>query len=746
MDQATLASSIAQLTGTLLPAVGTTETELEHGRLLLAQALRSGQASSAIRGTVTLAANPSASEQAKQFRHLSGPKPATPVRAFLRTVPSPVSLHPSLAPSARGIAITESAGPFLTPLGNPIWIDAFNVVQLTPVTRHSDLLGLFPVDPASSTPRKIVLRAGSVWFPARLLAATSPINSLTGFRIKGGTLTLSEKATRVGGGLDLTPTTIATLIVDLDPPASASVASGPGVDAGASAVTLPASVTIQFDPAGAKLTALSDSQVSVYGQTVRFQWVGAASAFEGTTNEIATPLSFSPNEFQVGEAQSKLNLVSGSGPIQAAAWVLPVVITTPADLGEAAGAGALLLAIGTGMAQQWAGLTKSATLSQTLLHLLPGQIVALAKGSGIQVSETFDLWQGSTVDFAAARPFSSFYVSQPGLEWFEANGTSVAHLDRPLRADDSRFALKIVNGVLLLFQTTTQFFIFIGTALNTDPKGTTAIALENALIVVDRPAAMGIFGELDPANLNSVVSGLVGLEFGIRGLLPTLPDPYASNFAVADFSSSVRTPTGILTAVVTWKTPDSPTLIFGLLLSNLAGTTSLLAVEGQRLSLLDLSTNADLFGVQLVPSRGNTTISIDQMALTIPGSGLSVFTVPQISWEPMKSQPPVAGLHSDNDGGPSAFTVETVNLVRIEPAAALRFLEDEVGGGANFKGHFTLPFGLVANVQAGQFPQSGGTGFHAISFENSELRDTRYLQSGRVYVGLSGLVEVIQAG
>jgi hypothetical protein len=252
-----------------------------------------------IRGTVTVGANPNTAEQAKQFRHLSGPKPATAVRAFLRTTPSPTSLHPSMPSAARGIAITDSAGPFLTALGSPIWIDTFNVIQLTPITRHStDLLGLFPVDPAPSTPRKIVLKAGSVWFPARLLAANSPKNSFTGFRIKGGTLTLSENATRAGGGLDLSPTTIATLIVDLDPPASTPVASGPGVDAGAAAVTLPASVTLQFNPAGAKLTALSDSQVSVYGQTVRFQWMGAASSFEDTTNEIATSLSFSPNRAQ----------------------------------------------------------------------------------------------------------------------------------------------------------------------------------------------------------------------------------------------------------------------------------------------------------------------------------------------------------------------------------------------------------------------------------------------------------------
>src|SRR5262249_41291205 len=154
--------------------------------------------------------------------------------------------------------------------------------------------------------------------------------------------------------------------------------------------------------------------------------------------------------------------------IKAASWDLPVVVTTPANLGEAAGGGALMLTIGAGVAQQWTGLSQLAISNQTLLHLIPGQIVALAQGSGIQVSQTFDLLQGSSADFTAARPFNSFYLSQAGLEWFEVNGTSIAHLDQPLRADDSRFPLKIVQGALLLFQTPTQFFIFIGTVLNTE--------------------------------------------------------------------------------------------------------------------------------------------------------------------------------------------------------------------------------------------------------------------------------------
>jgi hypothetical protein len=708
MDSNTMATAIAELTGTLRPANGSTEADLERGRLLVACALRSGQSSEEFRAAATLDTNPHAADHADRFLHLLESIPATPMRAFMRIVPSPTSLHTSTPEWARGIAVAHSAGPFLTSLGNPMWIDAFDIIQLTTLTRDSaTLVGLFPVDSTLSTSRKIVLGAGSVWLPAQLLDTNSPNSSYTGFRIKSGTLTLSEDAAPVGTGtLDISLTTIATLTVDLDAPAPPPVGAGPGVDAMAAVIILPVSATIEFDPAGARITALSDSRLSVYGQAVQLQWAGAAPAFDGTTNELATPLSFSPNHFDVSVAESKVLEPSEAGPIQAGSWSLPVAITTPANLGEAAGTGALVLVIAD-LAQRWAGLTQAAAVNHTRLHLAPGQISILGAGSGTQQeSQTFDLWQESSIDFAYARPFGSFFLSQAGLEWFEVNGAAVAHLDRPVRADGSRFALRIPKGALLISQTAQKFGILIGLALNTAPAETVPIVLENALIVVDRPVAMAVFGELDPANLNMVKSGLVGLEFGIRGLLPTLPDLYASSFAAKDFAISREALRATLITAVTWKTPDSPDLALGLFLQDSSMTGN---IRGDRkLSLLDLSTNADLFGVEFSLLRSSAA-TIDHMALALPGTNVAVFTVPQISWEPMKSDPAVAGLHAADDGGPSTFNVETVDLVRVEPAAALHFLESEVSAGEKFNAHFTLPFGLVANVQAAQFLQLGGT-------------------------------------
>jgi hypothetical protein len=720
MDRKTLAAVIAELTGALRPANGSTETELERGRALLAQGLHSGQTADEFRGAASIGVNPAADKQAQQFLYLFGKKPATSKRVFARTVPSATNFHRSTPEWARGIAIADSTGPFLTPLGNPIWIDAFDVIQNTSLTRDSaTLIGLFPVDSTLSTSRNIVLGEGSVWLPCQLLDRSSPNDSYTGFRIKSGTLTLSEDASTVSPGtldISLLATATFTAVLDPPPPPPAGGPPDPGADAAAAVIVLPATLSIEFDLAGARLTALADSQANAYGQTVMLRWAGAEPLFEATTNELVTLLNFSPNRFQVSAAESRLLTPSGAGPIQAASWALPIAITIPGNLGAAAGAGALILAVGQGIAERWAGLPDPAPLNETLLHLAPGQIAILANGSGLRISETFSLWDKSAIDFAPSRPFGSFYLSQPGLEWVEVSGVATAHLDRPVRADGSRFLLKIPQSTLVLSQSTQGFGIFLGTALNTEPSARAPIVLENGLLQVDRPVAMSLFGDLDPVNLNSVRLGQTGLEFPAYGVFPTLSDPYASSLAAKNFSFPDQLDGGILITNVSWQTPDTPLMVLDLSLPGavgmIRGQRSTIAVPdavNPQILLLDLSSNADFFGVLFFPFESPGVVKIDQMALALPGSDLTVFTVPQVSWEPMKSEPPAAGLRADNDGFRSEFQVETVNLVRLEPAAAVRFLESEVGAGTNFRAGFTLPFGLVAKVQAGQYLQSGGT-------------------------------------
>jgi hypothetical protein len=141
MNAQALAVSIDELSGMLRPGNGKTEADLERGRLLLARALQTGQTPAEVRGATLTGSTPQ-THTAERFLHLFESKPGRVVRAFIRTVPSPTSLHSSTPEWARGIAVAHSAGPFLTPLGFPVWFDAFDPIQITTLTRDSATLGL----------------------------------------------------------------------------------------------------------------------------------------------------------------------------------------------------------------------------------------------------------------------------------------------------------------------------------------------------------------------------------------------------------------------------------------------------------------------------------------------------------------------------------------------------------------------------------------------------------------------------
>src|SRR5439155_4734933 len=123
--------------------------------------------------------------------------------------------------------------------------------------------------------------------------------------------------------------------------------------------------------------------------------------------------------------------------------------------------------------------------------------------------------------------------------------------------------------------------------------------------------------------------------------------------------------------------------------------------EHSAVALLDLSSNADQLGVA-ISLRQSFDLRIDKLALNAAGMNLAVFTVPEISWEPMLSDPPVAGLDSPaNDGGPSIIEVETIALTPIAPEPVLRLFLDHINNrnDETLSARFTLPFGLRAQVQ-----------------------------------------------
>ena len=146
--------------------------------------------------------------------------------------------------------------------------------------------------------------------------------------------------------------------------------------------------------------------------------------------------------------------------------------------------------------------------------------------------------------------------------------------------------------------------------------------------------------------------------------------------------------------------PTSPVLSFSTpVLTPLPTTTGT-----QWSSLLDVSTAADLLGVQVFGSGGNRTVTlqVSGMSLQHPLSGLDLFAVPEISWEPMYadgSGDGVTGTIAATDEGtvPTLAMPASVQLVPVAPTLMLDTFFKRIVAGDEFRASFTLPFGLIAN-------------------------------------------------
>lgn len=141
-------------------------------------------------------------------------------------------------------------------------------------------------------------------------------------------------------------------------------------------------------------------------------------------------------------------------------------------------------------------------------------------------------------------------------------------------------------------------------------------------------------------------------------------------------------------------------------------------------ALLDVSTNADLFGISfdLLVRRdfrvsGSTNadgefissfypVQVEGMDVVSAGGNVKAFTVPQISWEPVfnltappnnNSGDPAAGInYYPNDGGPTHILNNSLDKVILAPLPVTGFLLNKRNTDQNFRAYsfFTLPFGM----------------------------------------------------
>lgn len=694
---------------------------------------------------------------------------AVPSLVFRREVPVISSLHPAAAPaSVAGMAPTRTLGPFTGAAGRRYWFDIYHFIQQITITRTPEAAPFLSVPIEISPhplPSRFPLGAGSLWFQSQLLAGSSPSGAWSGLKISGGELLLSAPPVIVAGRVEISPATVVTLNLKLDFVATQSGGTGAGGDARAVVAQLPAEVTLVFAPGGGEVKAASDAQLTLYGVTAAMKKSTAVAAYDPELRAIVVP--FTPNiaAFTPGPAESDIFQPAGTAPLAGAGWALPVAVTAPSMLGHAAGAGSLVLIAQPGLTASWRGLDGAeVALNRAIFSASAGAILLHAPAAAnSRVRQEFELWDEATpagrrASLEVLYPHSFallfFSVSSSGTvqnsEILFTFGTVEAHIDRPLKADGTRLGPRM-QGWTALFKTFAGIELLVFAAppsLNNVPPPI-PFALHNALMVATPPQALILTGFLGAGN--SVDRGGLLLSFFEYLTLPTLPDPYAANFfPFADRQPFPAASGGSFSlgqspvyCIVLWLSPASPNLSFhaptlaslALRLSvatptpdPAASSTDQRVIEDQQnlalmrhifdqsvesgrevLLLLDVSTNADQFGVGLGFGRLDDAaatpalLTISGLDLVASGANVRAFTVPQIQWEPVINIPnPETGIFPSpvafwDDGGPTLLGSNTVNLVPLAPVPVIdQIVTTYESGASTAAALFTLPFGIKA--------------------------------------------------
>ena len=663
-------------------------------------------------------------------------QPATRVLGFTQSALGLTVGNPLAVPAwANGMAQGEKLGPFIDQLGNSNFVVTIPLTQATTFTFSTAANGfaVFPVVGTPSPATSLTLGTGSVWFQATLLVPGAPAGSFCGFRISGGTLTSSAPVTLQSGAYIVPPAATLTLQATLAPPAPGS--GSPGADLTTASIGLPATIRITFTQTAATITALADAHLTLYRTSVGVTWPQRTAQLVANLPLILVLGHSSISSFSFASVKSTEFVPSGSASLTAAGWALPITTTTIGALGEASGAGSILIGLGAG-ASVTCAVRSQAQVGGWEITIDPSQLFVLIGAIGSASQVTFALWPGvppatlhASVTWNNPAGFFASFVAVPGNEMLTMGGQATAHLDRPKAADGGAFPIS-GNGVLSQTINASETRTTIVAASPTPATlGQFGLALENALIGVRAPKLFLIIG---PTSGTKFTGANVGLLSDELWLLPTLPDPYAASFDLPMLLRQEQdTGTGLLAAAVRWN-GGSNDLIFAFELgtgSQGTGQGALLLFERTGLALLDLSTRVDLFGVVVAGERtditpptpagtANTGLGFIGVSLALPDIRVATFALPQFSWEPMQSTGPAPPL-GPIECSPASDGVATFvrandpqqTLVPFAPEPVLRNNIAAVAAGAPFAADFSLPFGLIANIQQPNKPlitDSGG--------------------------------------
>ncbi|HKA06405.1 MAG TPA: hypothetical protein VKD71_04050, partial [Gemmataceae bacterium] len=341
------------------------------------------------------------------------------------------------------------------------------------------------------------------------------------------------------------------------------------------------------------------------------------------------------------------------------------------------------------------------------LAVTSAAVNATAAMASLLLWDERDTPRRSSVDLTFPSPTPVLYFSasgaNPGELLLFTSVSATAHLDRPVAADGGRLALESSQAIVAFSHLPSGTTVFLLAPIGFPASGPgplpTAIVLRNLFLRTTAPLFFFVSGHAVASRGDFAIdSGFALVAFRHLFAIPMLPDPYTANFDYGlgggriggIHASGAVPPTPDLGAIVSWPKPADATvqmifapqpdesgltnpLVVGIV-SRPQTTPRTLAAAGpppgpdpqttreellarfERLTssgaeafrLLDVSSNADQFGVALATSRPRESriaatptsndlgLGLKGLDFVAPANTIRVLTLPAFQWEPVR--------------------------------------------------------------------------------------------------------------